>query len=264
LIKGDSGRLRQILFNLVGNAIKFSEDGDVTITTSHRTLNKAEIEIRCMVTDTGIGIDQKHQGILFNRFEQVDNSISEKFGGTGLGLSISKQLVGLMGGEIGVDSALGQGSTFWFTIRSKPGEAPAPVGPASIAAAAPKAFEKLRVLVAEDNHVNQMLLEAILKSAGMHADIVGNGREAVEALKSIPYDVVLMDVQMPEMDGPTAAKAIRMLPGDAANVSIIALTANAMPEQREEYMAAGMNDFVTKPIDPKALFDALARSRRQL
>ncbi len=259
-IKGDSGRLRQILFNLVGNAIKFTASGSVTISATHRILSPEAIELRCEVQDTGIGIHPDNQAKLFERFVQADSSISRKYGGTGLGLSICKQLVALMSGDIGVESRLGEGSRFWFEIVCKPGEEPdmADFGgePHPDLGGGP-----LRILVAEDNHVNQMLVEALLGKAGHYADMVGNGLEAVQAVSSSRYDLVLMDAQMPEMDGPTAARAIRELPGAPSCVPIIALTANALPGQREEYLAAGMNDYVAKPIDPAALFAAIGRVR---
>ena len=258
-LRADSGRLRQILLNLVGNAIKFTEQGSVTISASHRMLDGEALELHCEVRDTGIGIPADVQEKLFDKFTQADSSTSRKYGGTGLGLSICKQLTELMGGEIGVESAPGEGSTFWFTIRCKLGE-PTHGAEVDLGSQATVAIGALRILVAENNHVNQMLLIALLGKTGHHVDVVGNGLEAVRAVQTAPYDLVLMDVQMPEMDGPTATKEIRRLVGEVRDIPIIALTANAMAGHREEYLAAGMNDYVSKPIEPTALFKAIARA----
>ncbi len=257
-LRADSGRLRQILLNLVGNALKFTKQGNVTISASHRLLDDAALELRCEVRDTGIGIPADVQEKLFNQFTQADSSTTRKYGGTGLGLSICQQLVHLMGGEIGVESVPGAGSTFWFTIRCKLGR---PVTDAETNQEIPGMDEigSLRVLVAEDNHVNQMLVTALLGKAGHRVEVVGNGLEAVRAVQSAPYDLVLMDVQMPEMDGPTATKEIRRLAGKARDIPIVALTANAMAGHREEYLAAGMDEYVSKPIEPSVLFQAIAR-----
>jgi signal transduction histidine kinase/DNA-binding NarL/FixJ family response regulator len=258
-LRADSGRLRQILLNLVGNAIKFTEQGSVTISASHRMLDGEALELHCEVRDTGIGIPADVQEKLFSQFAQAGSSTSRKYGGTGLGLSICRQLAELMGGEIGVESAPGEGSTFWFTIRCKLGE-PTHGAEVDLGSQATVAIGALRILVAEDNHVNQMLMIALLGKTGHHVDVVGNGLEAVRAVQTAAYDLVLMDVQMPEMDGPTATKEIRRLVGEVRDIPIIALTANAMAGHREEYLAAGMNDYVSKPIEPTALFKAIARA----
>jgi CheY-like chemotaxis protein/HPt (histidine-containing phosphotransfer) domain-containing protein len=163
-----------------------------------------------------------------------------------------------MGGEIGVESTPGEGSTFWFTIQCKLGR-PVSETQASLDVSIMNKVGKLRILVAEDNHVNQMLVTTLLGKAGHRVEVVGNGLEAVRAVQAAPYDMVLMDVQMPEMDGPTATKAIRRLESDVRDIPIIALTANAMAGHREEYLAAGMDDYVSKPIEPTALFQAIAR-----
>ena len=256
-LRADHGRLRQILFNLVGNAIKFTDKGSVAISTSHRVVEGDGIELRFEVSDTGIGLSEEAQAKLFSRFVQADSSTTRRFGGTGLGLAICKQLVELMGGEISVTSKPDEGSTFWFTIRAQVGEAPA------LCAGTPSTVvswsQPLRILVAEDNHINQMLISALIEKTGHHCDVVGNGLEAVEALQTTPYDMVLMDIQMPEMDGPTATGEIRKMPGAVADIPIIAVTANAMEGHREEYLDAGMNDYVSKPIDPVLLMDAIAR-----
>ncbi|MCH8950679.1 MAG: response regulator [Proteobacteria bacterium] len=257
-LRADHGRLRQILFNLVGNTMKFTDKGSVTISTSHRVLEGDELELRIEVSDTGIGISDDARTRLFSRFVQADSATTRRFGGTGLGLAICKQLVELMGGEIGVESKPDVGSTFWFTIRCGVGEAPASCDRDTPYSALSWA-RPLRILVAEDNQVNQMLITIQIEKAGHRCDVVGNGLEAVEALSRTPYDLVLMDIQMPEMDGPTATRKIRQLPGAVAGIPIIAVTANAMEGHREEYLANGMNDYVSKPIDPTLLMAAIAR-----
>jgi CheY-like chemotaxis protein len=209
------------------------------------------------VIDTGIGLSDEAQAKLFARFVQADSSTTRRFGGTGLGLAICKQLVELMGGEIGVESEPDVGSTFWFTIRCGAGEATA-----SCTDSAPSALNwarPLRILIAEDNHINQKLVTALIDKAGHRCDVVGNGLEAVEAVGRTAYDLVLMDIQMPVMDGAAATREIRQLQGTVANIPIIAITANAMEGHREEYLAAGMNDYVSKPIEPARLLQAFAR-----
>lgn len=255
-VRADPARLRQILFNLIGNAVKFTEAGNITVSVSHRKLSTTEFELRCEVKDTGIGIDADAISNLFSRFTQADNTISRKFGGTGLGLSICKQLAELMGGYIGMESELGRGSTFWVTIPCTEGQAPLPSDGTPIEL---DDGSKLRILVAEDNVVNQQIAAAFIKKMGHTSEVVVNGLEAVEAVSTGSFDVVLMDIQMPEMDGVEATHAIRQLSGAARNIPIIALTANAMSGNREEYLAAGMNEYVTKPVDPAELQNAIAR-----
>ena len=255
---GDPIRLRQILLNLLGNAIKFTETGGVYVSVGHRTGAGGRVEVRFQVRDTGIGLSPRDRSRLFERFSQADSSITRRFGGTGLGLAISKQLAELMGGDIGVSSDAGAGSTFWFTIRCPVGTplsaTPEPAAPAR------NSGRSLEILVAEDNAVNQQVIAAILGRQGHRVEIVGNGVEALEALRQRSYDVLLMDVQMPEMDGVTAAAAIRRLYGPVSRIPIIALTANAMKGDRERYLDAGMNDYVSKPISEPLLFEALQRA----
>ena len=255
---GDPSRLRQILLNLLGNAIKFTEQGGVHVSASHRTCRDGNVEVQFRVRDTGVGLSPRDRSRLFERFSQADSSITRRFGGTGLGLAISKQLAELMDGDIGVSSEAGVGSTFWFSIRCPFGAAP--VAALEPTAPARAAGRRLDVLVAEDNQVNQQVIAAILGRQGHRVEIVGNGVEALEALRRRSYDALLMDVQMPEMDGVTAAAAIRRLDGPASRIPIIALTANAMKGDRDRYLDAGMNDYVSKPISERLLFAALERA----
>jgi len=259
-LRGDAARIRQILFNLVGNAIKFTERGRVAIAATHRELPDELIELRCEIADTGIGIAPAAQDAVFSRFTQADESISRKFGGTGLGLPICKQLAELMGGEIGISSTLGKGTTSWFTVICAPGKPVAfDAGSGIEAAEAADRIPSLTILVAEDHQINQQLIVKLLTRNGHRVDVVSNGQEAVAAVQSVPYDLVLMDVQMSEMDGLTATRAIRSLSGAERDIRIIALTANAMVGDRETYLAAGMDDYVAKPVEPDALNQALAR-----
>jgi len=255
-LKGDPNRIRQVVLNLVNNAIKFTDHGLIRVRASHRALGDGGVELRVEVTDSGIGISQETQERLFNPFVQADTSISRKYGGSGLGLAICKQLCTMMGGGIGVDSVDGEGSTFWFAVRCDLGEPLAVESPALV----PAAGRSLKILVAEDSPIIATLISSLLKKQGFSKpDMVVNGKEAVAAVSRTSYDIVLMDVQMPEMDGISATRAIRSLNGPQRTVPIIALTANALVGQRENYLAAGMNDYVTKPIKPGTLFAAINR-----
>jgi signal transduction histidine kinase/DNA-binding response OmpR family regulator/HPt (histidine-containing phosphotransfer) domain-containing protein len=255
---GDPTRLRQILFNLVGNAIKFTERGSVRVCGFHRSLEEGRLELRFEINDTGIGIAKESQERVFNRFNQADPTTTRKFGGTGLGLAISRQLTSLMGGRIGVESEPARGSMFWFTIVCAIGAEPSE-SEASNVDQVPLPDRKLRILVADDDQANQLLIKMLLGKQGYIIDAATNGLEAIEAVQKVAYDIVLMDVQMPEMDGPTATRLIRRLDEPLCNIAIIALTANAMQGHREEYLAAGMDDYVSKPIKPSALFFAIAK-----
>ncbi len=247
------------MLNLVGNAIKFTEHGSVNIVVSHRDLSDQQIELRVEVIDTGIGIPPDVQKSLFSPFTQADSSVSRKYGGTGLGLAICKQLCQAMGGDIGVESEPGRGSKFWFTVQCAPGQAPAKItAPPLVPAIGPEAAA-LNILVAEDNDIIRLLISKLLAKRGYRADLVCNGKEAVAAIQHRPYDLVLMDMQMPEMDGISAAKLIRASTGAEREVPIVALTANALVGQRDICLAAGMNDFLTKPIQPDALYAAILR-----
>ncbi|MGJ4951154.1 response regulator [Bradyrhizobium sp. HKCCYLS20291] len=260
-LAGDPSRLGQILLNLVGNSIKFTETGSIRITAEPRVLTPDSIELRIEVLDTGTGIPADVQKGLFNAFVQADSSISRKYGGSGLGLAICKRLCQAMGGDIGVESEPGRGSKFWFTMVCRPCETPVKVQSPPLVPAIPRETSDLKILVAEDNDIIRSLVSKLLARDGYRADLVCNGREAVEAVQRKAYDLVLMDMQMPEMDGITASRRIRALDGPVRNVPIIALTANALVGQREICLAAGMNDFVTKPIRPEALQAAIAQHR---
>jgi len=273
-LRGDRVRLRQILANLAGNAVKFTAQGSVKIrvqTAGEATasgLAGRAVTLRFLVEDTGIGIPPERRAALFSPFVQADESTTRKFGGTGLGLSISKQLAELMGGSIGFESGEGQGTHFWFTVvlevESAPAGAPS-VRPANfvagVAAGVAAAPAKARLLMAEDHEVNRDVLLAILEYLGYSADSVTNGREAVQALQTAHYDLVLMDCQMPEMDGFEATRLIRDPATHALDpgIPIVAVTAGAMTGDREKCMAAGMSDYLSKPIEPAALSSVLHR-----
>jgi signal transduction histidine kinase/DNA-binding NarL/FixJ family response regulator len=258
-LAGDQTRLRQVLSNLVGNAVKFTEDGGVSVACSIRTAGAGQLLARFEIFDTGIGIPADGVGRLFTRFSQTDSSTTRRFGGTGLGLAISKQIVQLMGGQIGVVTDIGEGCTFWFEVPVGVGRQPQPFMADSDV---PLTAKPLRILVADDNRVNRMIAQMLLAKYGHAVETVVNGREAVDAVRKSDYDLVLMDVQMPEMDGLTATAQIRSLDEPRRSIKIIALTANAMTGQREEYIANGMNDYVSKPINSKLLFSAIERATR--
>ena len=246
---GDAGRLRQILLNLVGNAVKFTEAGEVAIAASLKDLGPGRTALTVCVTDTGIGIPAEAAKTLFTEFGQVDSSVSRRFGGTGLGLAICKRLLDGMGGRIELESTPGVGSHFRFTVPLDKARNAAEAG--AVAEPEPIIGDVSltgRVLVAEDNPTNQLITAAVLDKYGLRVDLVSNGIEAVDAVRSIPYDLVLMDMQMPEMDGLEATIAIRQLPGKAGEIPIIGVTANAFREDHERCREAGMQDIVTKPF----------------
>ncbi|HUH85346.1 MAG TPA: PAS domain S-box protein [Stellaceae bacterium] len=260
-LRGDPTRIRQILFNLIGNAIKFTRRGSVTVDVACEPTKRAAA-LRIEVTDTGIGISADAISRLFTKFSQADATVARRFGGTGLGLAISKQLVDAMDGEIGVTSHVGGGSRFWFTLTlANADESPRDEGAASgsIAPAAPGAGHGRRVLLVEDIEVNQIIALQMLRAAGYHVQVAGNGGEAVEAVEKQDWDLVLMDAHMPVMDGVEATQLIRRLGPPKGRVPIIALSADAVDDAREKYLAAGMDDFLSKPFDRGSLLAVVER-----
>lgn len=258
VLKGDATRLRQVLFNLVGNAIKFTAEGHVLIRAATEERDGA-VRLRFEIEDTGVGIKEEAQPRLFQSFTQADSSTSREFGGTGLGLAISKQLVELMGGAVGFESVEGEGSTFWFTIQCERGAARDLPEATHAIAGADGPSRRLRLLLVEDNQINQVVIGTMLRKIGHHVDTVSNGAESIRALRDLPYDLVFMDVQMPEMDGPTATQWIRASGEEWADLPIVALTANALEGHKERYLAAGMSDYVSKPVQAEELAASIAR-----
>ncbi len=260
LIMGDPARLSQIMVNLLSNAVKFTDKGDVLISASNRKLKSHESEILFAVKDTGIGIPQNKMSQIFQSFSQVDASTARRYGGTGLGLTISKKLVELMGGKIWVESEIDKGSIFYFTIparastRKEVVSRPESQMPAHLGNKSP-----LRILLAEDNAINQKVAMQMLKKLGYQADVAANGLEVLQAIERQPYDVILMDVQMPEMDGIEATKRIRALWPSGPGPMIMAITAFALEGDKDRCLDAGMNDYLSKPIQLEELRDKLAR-----
>jgi PAS domain S-box-containing protein len=260
-INADPTRLRQILINLIGNAVKFTEAGSVTIHGTTLQSDDGKDLIKIAVSDTGIGLSDDNIGKLFTDFTQADASINRQFEGTGLGLSICKRLVTLMGGEIGVESELGKGSTFWFTLPNVAATTDVSEGSAQSSTTATnyRANRTLHILIAEDNALNQQIVMATMAQFGHTAEFSENGAEAIEALKGGRFDLILMDIRMPVMSGPDATRIIRQMDGDKSAIPIIALTADAMEEHKAKYFEAGMDDCVTKPINRAEL--ALAMNK---
>ncbi len=252
---GDEARLRQILLNLLNNAVKFTEAGRVTLRAELLWRSEAAQTLRVSVIDTGPGIARDRQDRLFRRFSQLDGSVSRTFGGTGLGLAISRQLIGLMGGTIGVVSELGEGATFWFEATLELG----PERPAEAADPETAAAGTGRLLLVEDIPANQEVAKAVLEARGYRVDIVGDGRDAIAAVQAASYDLVLMDIQMPGMDGMTATRAIRALAHPASTLPIIAMSASVFPEQIRQFRQAGMDDHVGKPFKRTALYAVVDR-----
>ncbi|MBF0227900.1 MAG: response regulator, partial [Desulfobacterales bacterium] len=298
-VKGDVTRLRQVLLNLLNNAVKFTEKGKIdirvrvdsenypddnlpddnlkdnlnTLNNSNKlnNLNKGLLEqqltaISFEVIDTGIGIPKERLDRMFKPFSQTDASTTRKYGGTGLGLVISKKLVEIMGGQISVQSEYGKGSNFKFTVQLEQGEEFKETDSKYMIDDKKVLTDKLQlstlnVLMAEDNEFNQRLALIVLKQMGIYADVVQNGREAVDAVEKKQYDIILMDIQMPEMDGIQAAKLIR---SKNINIPVIAMTANVTPEDRRACLAAGMNEYISKPVDPEKLRKVILKLSEKL
>jgi signal transduction histidine kinase/DNA-binding NarL/FixJ family response regulator len=261
LVVGDPGRLRQVLTNLVGNAIKFTERGRIDVRLSRRASTDGEVCLEAVVRDTGIGIRCDNQRRIFEAFGQAESSTSRRFGGTGLGLAITNQLVEMMGGSIRVESQPGVGSTFTFVARF--GAVAAGAGVAKVEqdrVPMPRRPGPFRILLAEDGAVNQKVATRLLQRRGHYVTVVENGREAIRMLDEEVFDLVLMDVEMPEMDGVQATRAIRERE-KAINrhIPIIAMTAHAIKGDRERFLAAGMDDYVAKPCPAQQLFELVER-----
>jgi two-component system, sensor histidine kinase and response regulator len=262
---GDSLRVGQILINYANNAVKYTDRGRIVLKARAEERGRNEVLLHFSVTDTGIGLTPEQQELLFQSFQQADSSITRKYGGTGLGLAISKNLAQLMGGEVGVESRVGEGSTFWFTVRAGVVRHTGLTVPAGLTSLGepldmvlPAAPGGTRVLLVEDNEINQLVAQEILRDAGYVVEVAENGQIAVDMVRQRDWDVVLMDMQMPVMDGLQATACIRKLV-NRTGLPIIAMTANAMQRDRDRCLAAGMNDFVTKPVDPEELFKILVK-----
>ena len=255
---GDPLRLNQVLLNLANNAIKFTSEGHIVLRAEAVSQDESAVVVKFTVQDSGIGLTPEQLGRLFQSFVQADSSTTRRFGGTGLGLSISKRLAQLMGGDIGVESEAGKGSSFWFTACFKP-TAPGSVDESPHATAvAPGHLRGLRILLAEDNEINQQVAREILQSAGIEVEIAANGKQAVEMALASAFDAVLMDVQMPVMDGLEATRQLRLV-DSLRNLPIVAMTASVMQGDREACLEAGMNDHVPKPVNVDQLLATLGR-----
>ncbi len=260
-LRGDAVRLQQALLNYAGNAVKFSQGGTVVLRVVLQEDGASSVLVRFEVQDTGIGIAAETLPRLFNAFEQADNSTTRTHGGTGLGLAIVRQLANLMGGEVGVQSTLGVGSTFWFTARLRKGEAAAAVRQPVTGSAEERLtrdFAGARILLVDDEATSREVTRELLCSATMDVEVALDGAEAVRMMHAGMHELVLMDVQMPRMDGLEATRQIRLLPGHAGT-PIIGLTANAFDADRARCIEAGMDDFLAKPFRPELLFEMLAR-----
>ncbi|WP_158045781.1 ATP-binding protein [Skermanella pratensis] len=253
-VRGDPVRLRQVLFNLVGNAVKFTERGRIEIRVSETPSDSDGVIVRFEVEDTGIGLSEEERGHLFQAFSQADATTTRRFGGTGLGLAICKRLVEGMGGDIGVDSVPGAGSTFWFTVSLERCALPAPVPRPDHG---DPAIPPRRVLLAEDDDLNRLLIATMIRRMGHDVRTAEDGARAVEEAAEGNFDIAILDLQMPVMTGLEAARRIRGMQGHVAELPLVALTADAMPERHEELQAAGFNQCLTKPVDLRKLAEVI-------
>jgi hypothetical protein len=261
-IFGDPIRLRQVLLNLVGNAVKFTERGSIVVTGAARQARSGGMDLQIEVRDTGIGIPLEKQSTIFEAFAQADGSMTRRFGGTGLGLTISSRLISMMGGAISVESAPGHGSCFRFNIQAEPASEPSQTLDQTAAALSrvpdKSAARAVRALLVEDNPVNQKVVLRLLEKHGHQVTIASNGREALQALIEAEFDIVLMDVQMPVMSGLEATEAIRRTErGTSRRIPIVAMTAHAMTGDKELCLASGMDGYLSKPIRLNDLLEAL-------
>ena len=262
---GDPSRLQQALLNFAGNAIKFTESGTVTLRARMAGEDNDSVLVCFEVQDTGIGIEPEAIARLFSTFEQADNTTTRKYGGTGLGLAITKRLAELMGGSAGIESARGQGSIFWFTAQLKKGLVGAKRVAADVSAKFADAEQTLirdysgqRILLVEDDPINQEVARMLLEDVGLVVDVAGDGDIAIDMAAQCEYALILMDMQMPTMDGVEATKHIRETAA-GKKISIIAMTANAFAEDKAQCFAAGMNDFISKPFNPDAMFEMILK-----
>jgi CheY-like chemotaxis protein len=269
-VAGDPVRLRQVLANLLGNAVKFTRQGSIVVGVDRRDLGPSMDGLHFWIRDTGVGIAPDKQSSIFEAFTQADNSTTRTFGGTGLGLTISNNLVQLMGGRMWLESVPGQGSTFHFTVRLEATEAhkaPQPLTPvpkpvqitSPVAVFQPAGGGRFSILVVEDNDINRRLIATLLARLDCDVTLCENGQEAVDWAQTARFDVVLMDVSMPVMDGLTATEKIRAMEGAVAVVPIVVITADVSDRSRDNAFAAGANDFITKPINFTGLLAALQR-----
>ncbi len=255
---GDEGLIEQVLMNLLGNAMKFTHSGSVTLNIECRQKSVRGAEIYFQVIDTGIGISKEKQPAVFDKFMQADSSAKRLYGGTGLGLAICKQLIELMGGKIGLISSFGQGSTFFFNLTMKQASHPAAIKGVE---SKPKTVKNpgTKVLLVEDNVINQKVATAILRKAGCQVDTADNGQDAIQRVRAEKYDAVLMDCQMPVMDGFEATSIIRRMDKPLCDIPIIAITAHAMKDDKQKCIDGGMNDYISKPVSRQALVDLISK-----
>jgi CheY-like chemotaxis protein len=261
MVNGDPLRFRQVLMNLIGNAIKFTERGSVALELDCSAAGSKGLRLAGAVIDTGVGVPPDRQSQIFDTFAQGDSSTTRRFGGTGLGLAICKRLVQLMNGNISVESQPGQGSVFRFAVEVRPS---ASVGMPILPGALPDqpSYRALKILLAEDNRVNQIVVVRLLEKSGHTVHVAANGREAVQIFAQGHYDAVLMDVQMPEMDGLEATQLIRQAESESGSkrrTPVIALTAHAMAGDEQVCLRAGMDGYLSKPLDSQTLADTLRR-----